>query len=71
MNTKDKVAHEVPEKLSELPEHRLQEVLDFIEFLKTREHQREDPILDVTGCLSGTPLSAEEIEGYVYGDKKA
>jgi hypothetical protein len=59
------------EKLADLPEARLQEVLDFIDFLRSRERTGEDPILQVAGCLSGSPLSAEEIEGELYGEDPA
>ncbi len=59
------------ERITDLPEGRLQEVLDFIDFLRTREHQDEDPILRVVGSLSGDPLSAEEIEQELYGKDPA
>lgn len=55
------------EKVADLPEERLREVLDFIDFLKAREGGREDPILKVAGCLSGNSISAEEIEEELYG----
>lgn len=54
------------EKVSYIPEERLREVLDFIDFLSTREARVEDPILEVAGCLSGSPLSAEDIEQELY-----
>jgi len=54
------------EKVADLPEERLREVLDFIDFLKAREGG-EDPILKVAGCLSGNSISAEEIEEELYG----
>jgi hypothetical protein len=56
------------EKISGLPEAQLQEVLDFVSFLRSREAKVEDPILSVAGCLSGSPLSAEEIEKELYGE---
>jgi hypothetical protein len=31
----------------------------------------DDPILRVAGCLSGSPLSAEEIEAELYGKETA
>jgi hypothetical protein len=55
------------EKISDLPEAKLQEVLDFVDFLRSREPEVEDPILNVAGCLSGTPLSGSEIEEELYG----
>lgn len=54
------------EKAADLSEIRLQEVLDFVDFLRARDTDGEDPILRVVGCLSGTPLSTEEIEAELY-----
>ena len=59
------------EKITDLPEARLQEVLDFVDFLRTRGRKDEDPILRVAGCLSGSPLSTEEIEEELYGKDPA
>ena len=58
---------ELVEKIKELPATRLQEVLDFVDFLRSRSQKDEDPILDVVGCLSGDPLSGQEIEEALYG----
>lgn len=55
------------EKISDLPEAKLQEVLDFVDFLRSRKAEVEDPILNVAGCLSGAPLSGSEIEEELYG----
>lgn len=58
------------EEITNLPASRLQEVLDFVEFLSVRERQAEDsgdPLLRIAGSLSGAPLSAEEIEQELYG----
>jgi len=55
------------EKISGLPEDRLQEVLDFVDFIKSRKPKVDDPILNVAGCLSGKPLSGSEIEEELYG----
>ena len=55
------------DKISDLPEAKLQEVLDFVDFLRSRKSEVEDPILKVAGCLSGTPLSDSEIEEELYG----
>ena len=55
-------------RLDDLRESQLHEVLHFVEFLKAREKGGEDPILKVAGCLSGSPLSAEEIEKELYGE---
>ena len=54
-------------RLEDLPAPRLQEVLDFVEFLLLKEQNGEDPILKVAGCLSGEPLSAAAIEDELYG----
>ena len=59
------------EKVTDLSEARLQEVLDFIDFLRLREQKREDSILRVAGCLSGNPLSAEAIDEELYGTEPA
>ena len=55
------------DKISDLPEAKLQEVLDFVDFLRSRKSEVEDPILKVAGCLSGTSLSGSEIEEELYG----
>lgn len=54
------------EKLADLPEARFQEVLDFIDFLRSQERKADDPILKVAGCLSGHTLSAKQIEDELY-----
>jgi hypothetical protein len=55
------------EKIKELPQHRLTEVIDFVDFLRSRSQKQDDPILHVTGCLSGEPLSSQELENELYG----
>jgi hypothetical protein len=62
-NTADKLM----EKIKELPAIRLQEVSDFVDFLRSRSQKDDDPILDVVGCLSGKPLTGQEIEDVLYG----
>ena len=62
-NTTDKLV----EKIKELPATRLQEVLDFVDFLRSRSQKDDDPILDVVGCLSGKSLSGQEIDEILYG----
>jgi len=61
----------IMENAADLREVRLQEVLDFIAFLRTREKGYEDSILEVAGCLSGSPLSAVDIEEGLYGESPA
>jgi len=60
----------VVEKLEYLPEYNLHQVLSFVEFLTWRATERDEPLLSVTGILSGEMLSAEEIERELYGDRK-
>jgi hypothetical protein len=55
------------EKIIDLPEYKLKGVLDFIDFLRSKREETEDPILKVAGYLSGSALSAEEIEEELYG----
>lgn len=62
---------ELIEKIADLPQEQLQEVLDFVSFLKSKKLKTEDPVLDVAGCLSGAPLSAKEIEEELYGNESA
>lgn len=62
---------EVIQKMSHLPGSSLQEVLHFVDFLVIHEREGEDPILRVAGCLSGSPLSAEEVEEELYGKDPA
>lgn len=59
------------EKIADLSDYKLKEVLDFIEFLRSKREENEDPILKVAGCLSGNALSAREIEEDLYGKHNA
>lgn len=63
--------HELLQKLPDLSEEKLWEVIDFVDFLRTRERPEGNPILEVAGILSGRPLSAEEIEEALYGKDPA
>ena len=67
----DVLKKQLLEKITDLPQPRLQEVLDFIDFLRSREQKDEDPLLRITGSLSGSPLSAVEIEEELYGKDPA
>jgi hypothetical protein len=67
----DALKQQLLEKITDLSEARLQEVLDFIDFLRLREQKGEDPILQVAGCLSGNPLSTEAIDEELYGKEPA
>ena len=55
------------EKIRELPQTRVLEVIDFVDFLRSRSQKEDDPILDVIGCLSGKALSTQELEEELYG----
>jgi hypothetical protein len=61
-------------KLQHLPEPRLREVLGFVSALsqsdKTLENINlsEDPLLKITGMLSGEPIDSTEIDATLYGD---
>lgn len=63
----DTLRQELTQKLSHMSESRLREALHFVDFLATREKEEQDPILRVAGCLSGSPLSPEQIEEELYG----
>jgi hypothetical protein len=67
----DALKQQLLEKATDLSEARLQEVLDFIDFLRLRERKSEDPILRVAGFLSGSPLSGEAIDDELYGKEPA
>ncbi len=67
----DGLKQQLLEKVTDLSEARLQEVLDFIDFLQLRERQGEDPVLRVAGSLSGSPLSGEAIDEELYGKETA
>jgi len=55
------------EKLDDLPEPALKLVMNYLRFLKWHGAEDEPSLLSVAGALSGTPLSAEEIESELYG----
>ena len=67
METRTALQEQLLVRIEDLPAPRLQEVLDFVDFLLLREKDGEDPILQVAGCLSGEPLSAAAIERELYG----
>ena len=58
-------------KIRELPQTRVLEVIDFVDFLRSRSQKDDDPILDVIGCLSGKSLSTQELEEDLYGKESA
>jgi hypothetical protein len=69
--TTEALKQQLLEKVTDLSEARLQEVLNFIDFLRLQEQKSEDPILRVAGCLSGNPLSTEAIDEELYGKESA
>jgi hypothetical protein len=59
-------------KIRELPQTRVLEVIDFVNFLRSRSQKKDDdPILDVIGCLSRKSLSTKELEEELYGRDSA
>lgn len=77
METPQVLKQKVLVGLERLPGPKLLEVLDFVDFLEARSRgavqksDAEDPILRVAGCLSGNPLSADQIEKELYGEDPA
>jgi len=67
----DDTAEILLKKIRDLPQDRVQEVINFVDFLRSRSQQDNDPILDVAGCLSGKSLSGHEIEEALYGSEPA
>lgn len=71
MSETEVLRNKLLERIADMSEVRLQEILDFADFLKIQERKRENSILNVAGCLSGIPLSATEIEEELYGEDPA
>ena len=69
INHEDLIA-KVMSSVGGLPAFRIEELLDYIEFLKSRDEKTEDPILKVAGILSGEPISAKEIDEELYGKEE-
>ena len=59
------------EKLDSLPEPSLRLVMDYLTFLRWRGAGEESSLLSVAGGLSGTPVSAAEIDRELYGQREA
>ena len=59
---------EIFDRIIDLPDYRLKEILNYIKFLGSKNEETEDPILSVAGCLSGKSLTANEVEEYLYGN---
>ena len=60
--------------LQQLPESKIQEILDFARFLswqtlKDEELSTEEPLLVVAGMLSGESIANEDIDEELYDDK--
>lgn len=60
----------IVEKLDDLPESKLREVLTFVEFISGHTTEENEPLLSIAGTLLGKGLSAKEIEQELYGDAK-
>lgn len=69
--TTDTLKQQLLERILDLPESHIREVIDFVDFLTPCEPGEENPLLRVAGCLSGNSLSAEDIEQELYGDGPA
>ena len=59
----------IVEKMDDLPEPALREVLNFVEFLTWRATAQNEPLLSIAGIFSGESLSSEMIESELYGDR--
>jgi len=64
ISTRDRIL----EKLGQLSEPKLREVLVFVNFLTWRIEDEDEPLLSIAGTLSGKALSAKEIEDELYGN---
>jgi hypothetical protein len=58
------------EKLDSLPEPALRRVMDYLTLLARQGDGNEPSLLAGAGGLSGTPMSAEEIERELYGRRE-
>ncbi len=67
----DPLREELIEDLAALPEHHVREVHDFIRFLRSKQAERDDPVLDVAGVFDMEPLDSREIYETLYGEDAA
>jgi hypothetical protein len=58
------------EKLDSLPESALRQVMNYLSLLARPGDGQEPSLLSVAGGLSGPPMSAEEIERELYGQRE-
>lgn len=65
--TDETFQNRIIEKIADMPNYKLQEIIDFIDFLRSKRQENEDSILRVAGCLSGVALTAKDIEEELYG----
>ena len=64
------VKEKIEKGLENLSEPMLYRVLDFVEFLSWKSSdQKEEPLLTITGILSGEPISANDIEQELYDNE--
>ena len=61
------VKQQLMSKLDLLPDRRLSEVLDFVEFIASRRDDADEPLLSLSATLNAKPLSAEALEAGLYG----
>jgi len=66
----DSLKDKIMDKLQDLPEPSLREVLNFIDFITWRSTTEEPSLLSMAGILSGNPVSAKEIEEEIYGNRE-
>lgn len=71
MASADMLRDRVRESLETLPEGKVREVADFVEFLKERTIEGEDLVLRVSETLAGDPLTSEDIDEVLYGEDPA
>ena len=60
----------IVEKLDDLPDPKLREVLTFVESLTRRSGAESEPLLSIAGILSGEALSARDMERELYGERE-
>lgn len=68
MEPADGLRDHIRESLESLPDEKVREVADFVEFLQERTIQGEDPVLRVSGTLEGSSLSSQDIDDALYGE---
>lgn len=57
---------QIIDRLNDLPDPELREVLSYVEFVRWRTTGQDEPLLTVAGILSGEGVSAAEVERQLY-----